>query len=63
MTERDTKPGKHGARAKREERLAEALRANLRRRKRAAAANPSADPVDIAAGVPDNPPDSKKNED
>jgi len=63
MKDRNTAPAKDGGRTTREKRLAEALRANLRRRKSAAEAKPVAIPPDIAAVASETAPKSEDNED
>jgi hypothetical protein len=63
MKDRDTAPSKNPARAAREKRLAEALRANLRRRKAAARAEPSEPVAGAPEGAPETPPGSGKEQD
>jgi len=62
MKGRDTLSAKDAARAGREKRLAEALRANLRRRKGAAEAQPPERTADTPDGGPEKPPNSGKSE-
>jgi len=63
MTNRNAEPGKDGGRTTREKRLAEALRANLRRRKSAAGAKPAVNPGSNVAVAPETAPESENNED
>lgn len=58
MNDSNPKPAKLGARAEREKRLAEALRANLRRRKSAAAEKAASYSSDTAAAASDEGVDS-----
>ena len=62
MKGRDTLSAKDAARAGREKRLAEALRANLRRRKSAAEAQSSERTTDTPGGGPEKSPNSGKNQ-
>ena len=62
MKRRDTFSAKDAARAGREKRLAEALRANLRRRKSAAEAKSSERTTDTPDGGPEKSPNSGKSQ-
>jgi hypothetical protein len=61
MTKSDTPSGKESARATREKRLAEALRANLRRRKAAGHLPLSEAGSDGGGSEPESAPDSAKD--
>jgi hypothetical protein len=63
MTKPDTPSAKDMARATREKRLADALRANLRRRKAAGRAPSSEADADGSRPEPENVPDSAKDKD
>ena len=63
MKDRDTGPAGNSARIAREKRLAEALRANLRRRKTAGRVAESASDADGAALAPEKPRKSAENSD
>jgi hypothetical protein len=61
MTKPDMPSGKESARAIREKRLAEALRANLRRRKAATRVPSSGASAEGSGPEPENAPDSAKD--
>jgi hypothetical protein len=60
MKDDDTQPAKDSIRAKREKRLAEALRANLRRRKGRAGVQPSANSSNSVGETLKRTPESDK---